>query len=293
MRILFIGTVEFSRETLAHLLARGHEVVGICTLPRSDFNADHVDLTPIGQRHGIPVRHGGDLDSPAALAWIAALQPDVAFCFGWSKLLKPALLALPRLGVVGYHPAALPANRGRHPIVWALALGLEETASTFFFMDEGADTGDLVSQQRVPIGPEDDARTLYDRLTATALAQLDDFVPRLAAGTHERLSQPEGPTNSWRKRGRPDGVIDWRMSARAIHNLVRALARPYVGAEFEGPTGPIKVWKTRVVSGVSRNLEPGKVLKALDGHPVVKAGEDAVCLLETTPPFDPAPGGYV
>ena len=87
------------------------------------------------------------------------------------------MLTLPSLGLVGYHPALLPQNRGRHPIIWALALGLEETGSTFFFMDEGADTGDILSQRRVPITPEDDAGTLYDKLTTTALDQINAFCP--------------------------------------------------------------------------------------------------------------------
>jgi methionyl-tRNA formyltransferase len=83
------------------------------------------------------------------------------------------------LGVVGFHPAALPENRGRHPLIWALVLGLEETASTFFFMDEGADSGDLLSQRRISIEPADDAGSLYARITEVAMCQIREFVPLL------------------------------------------------------------------------------------------------------------------
>jgi methionyl-tRNA formyltransferase len=78
--------------------------------------------------------------SPEALTWIRAKVPDVIFCFGWSKLLKQKLLKLAPLEVVGFQPAALHANRGRHPVLWALVLGLYKTASTFFFMEEGRDS---------------------------------------------------------------------------------------------------------------------------------------------------------
>ena len=72
---------------------------------------------------------------------------------GWSRIIGKELLAVPPKGIVGYHPAALPANRGRHPIIWALALGLKETASTFFFMDNGADSGPIISQKSLIISP--------------------------------------------------------------------------------------------------------------------------------------------
>ena len=83
------------------------------------------------------------------------------------------------MGIVGYHPAALPSNRGRHPLIWALVLGLTETASTFFFMDEGADSGDILDQRPVSILPSDDAKSLYERISQVAISQIRDFVPRL------------------------------------------------------------------------------------------------------------------
>ncbi len=114
---------------------------------------------------------------------IADRRPDVVFCFGWSRLLRLPLLRVAPLGVVGFHPADLPANRGRHPLIWALALGLRQTAATFFFMDESADSGDILIQRRFPIESTDDAGTLYEKMTRCALEQINEFVPRLAAGS--------------------------------------------------------------------------------------------------------------
>jgi len=294
MRIVFIGAVEFSLRALQHLGEIGASVVGVCTLRQSPFNADHVDLSDHCAQHGIPCTYAEDIHAPDTLEWIAGRRPDVIFCFGWSRLLSKPLLELSPLGVVGFHPAALPRNRGRHPIIWALVLGLSETASTFFFMDEGADSGDILSQRSIVIDLQDDARSLYDKVVATALQQIGEFVPQLAARAYPRIPQDASQANSWRKRGRADGVIDWRMSANSINNLVRGLTHPYVGAEIQIAEQTYKVWKSRVVTAASANIEPGKVIgHDATGKPIVKCGEAALCLVETEPEFAPILGAYL
>lgn len=293
MRIVFIGAVEFSLRTLERLLAMNAEIVGVCTLQESKFNADHVDLSAISEAHGVPWLYAEDINSAETLNWIQEKSPEVIFCFGWSSLLKQDLLRSAPLGVVGFHPAALPANRGRHPLIWALVLGLEKTASTFFFMDAGADSGDILSQREIIIDAEDHARTLYDKVIKSALDQIEEFVPQLAAGAFQRYKQDQRLANTWRKRGSADGEIDWRMSAYSIHNLVRGLAKPYVGAHFIVDGKVIKVWKTAVVSDAPRNIEPGKVLMQMGSRPVVKCGQDAICLLITEPSFEPIVGHYL
>ena len=293
MRIVFIGTVEFSRRALERLLAMHAEIVGVCTLQDSKFNADHVDLGAISEAHGLPWFYAEDINSTEALSWIQDKAPDVIFCFGWSRLLKQDLLRLAPLGVVGFHPAALPANRGRHPLIWALVLGLEKTASTFFFMDAGADSGDILSQSEIIINDTDDASDLYDKVTQTALEQIEEFVPQLMKRTFKRKKQDHLLASTWRKHGSADGEIDWRMSAKSIHNLVRGLSNPYVGAHLIVNGQEIKLWKTAVVRISSPNIEPGKVLMQTSAGPVVKCGEDAICLLITEPKFEPLVGNYL
>lgn len=293
MRIVFIGTVKFSLHALERLLSMGANVVGICTQRESKFNADYVDLTSVGATHGIPCLYADDINSYEALTWIKTKAPDVIFCFGWSKLLKRELLILAPMGVVGFHPAALPANRGRHPIIWSLVLGLDKTASTFFYMDEGADSGDILSQREILISNQDDASTLYDKVTKMALLQLEEFLPALASGSAKIVKQSSSQANSWRKRVKKDGVIDWRMSAQSIHNLVRGLSKPYVGAHFLLDEKEIKVWKTMLFNSVENNIEPGKILAHSDHGPVVKCGEGAICLIETDPVFEPVIGDYL
>lgn len=293
MRILLIGAVKFSEHALRELLAMGSNIVGVCTLRESAFNADHVDLAPLATKNRIPVLHQLKLEHTESIDWIRKLRPDVIFCFGWSRLIPRPLLALPPLGVIGFHPAALPANRGRHPIIWALVLGLTKTASTFFFIDEGADTGDILSQNEVLIAPSDDATSLYERITEVALKQMREFVPRLANGTLNRQPQNHDFANAWRKRGFSDGRIDWRMAAESIHNLVRGLTHPYDGAHFEYAGQQIKVWKTVVENHVPQHFEPGKILQNEHGKILIKAGIGGIRLLEFSPQVTLSPGAYL
>ena len=298
MRVGVIGCVAFSEAMLDALLeAPVIEVVGVVTKSRSDFNADFCDLANRAQAHGVPVFHQQGGDQQDMTDWFRRLAPDVIFCVGWSSLLKQELLDVPPLGVVGYHPADLPRNRGRHPIIWALVLGLEETASTFFRIDGGVDSGPILSKVKVPIGPDDDAGALYARLVGTARRQIVDVAQELASARFTLVEQDLGEGNLWRKRSKADGRIDWRMSAQAIHNLVRALARPYPGAWCEvGPSGArreVTVWKARAVRDGRVNLEPGKVLEVTDRVILVKAGTGAVEIIEHD--FDPLPaeGDYL
>lgn len=293
MRIVFIGAVQFSKHALERLLAVKAQIVGVCTLQQSNFNADHVDLSSVCEKYGIPWRYTEDINSEESISWISGKAPDVIFCFGWSRLLKNDLLRLSSLGVVGFHPAALPANRGRHPLIWALVLGLRKTATTFFFMDAGADSGDILSQREISIEDDDDAGSLYAKVTKTALDQIELFVPLLSSRSFQRQKQDARLANSWRKRGIADGEIDWRMSADSIHNLVRGLTKPYVGAHFVVNGNEIKVWKTSVVRDPPENIEPGKVMEKMASKFVIKCGKDAICLLLTDPSLELMEGSYL
>lgn len=281
MRILFIGCVESSYRLLKALLERGCGVVGVVTKEKSKFNADYCDLRPLCHQYDISYICVKNINDTDAGEYIRSCDPDIGFCFGWSQLVGEEVMGLFPQGIVGFHPAALPNNRGRHPLIWALALGLSETASSFFIMDASADTGDIVSQRTVSIDYSDDARSLYDKVLDTAVEQELELVGAFTSGTLERIPQKEGAGNSWRKRGKLDGQIDWRMSSRSIYNLVRALTHPYAGAHFVYEGREHKVWKAEEITSQGlENVEPGKVL-ASDGTVMdVKVGEGAIRLLE-------------
>ena len=288
LRLSFIGCVNHSYAVLERLIAMPQVVVqGVVTRRQSPINADFRSLEPLARRIGCPLLLVEGNDQAAMAAFLKAQAPDVIFCIGWSYLLKPEVLAIPPRGVVGYHPSALPRNRGRHPLIWALALGLTETGSTYFLMDARADAGPILSQRPVPIGPQDDAASLYMRMTDTALAQLGELIPGLADGSLRGEPQDESRASHWRKRGRADGRIDWRMSAEAIHNLVRALGRPYVGAHCDVGGREVRIWKAAIGPPAPADLEPGRVLAAGPEGVVVKCGHGTVRLIEHE--FDPLP----
>jgi methionyl-tRNA formyltransferase len=278
MKILFIGTVEFSYATLEKLISLNANIVGVGTKNQSPFNADFADLASLCEKNKLRLRYIQDINSKSTVEWIKSLQPDVIFCFGWSYLLKSDVLNSAPIGVIGFHPAELPQNRGRHPLIWALALGLHRTASTFFFMKQGADSGDILSQSPVLIDYADDARSLYDKVTQTALMQIEEFLPRLQKGNYTRYTQDQNLGNIWRKRSKTDGKIDFRMQSRMVYNLVRALTRPYVGAHVEYNGREIKIWQVAEEYTNLPHIEPGKIVDIRDGVPLVKCSENAVWL---------------
>lgn len=280
MKILFIGTVEFSLKILEKLIDINANIIGACTKKESSFNKDFADITPLCTENGIPYKHVNDINSQESLDWIRKKNPDIIFCFGWSSLIKTALLNLTPMGVVGYHPASLPLNRGRHPIIWTLVLGLSKSASTFFFMNEDADNGDIISQVEFDISYEDDANVLYKKIINIALDQIEILLPKLQNNTFTRSRQDSALSNSWRKRSFKDGIIDFRMSSNAIYNLVRGLSKPYMGATLVFKNVNIPVWKVEIVKLVKQNIEPGKVIDAKDNSILVKTYDSAIWIVE-------------
>lgn len=280
MKILFIGTVEFSYRALEKLIGLNAEIIGVCTKEMSDFNSDFADLTILCNKNSILIKYLEDINSAENLNWINNLNPDIIFCFGWSSLIKKELLSLASMGIVGYHPAALPQNRGRHPLIWALALGLKKSASTFFFMQEGADDGDILSQKEFEILYEDDAKSLYNKVINIALNQIEEFLPKLQNNSFQRAKQDHNLANTWRKRGKEDGKIDFRMTSNAIYNLVRALTKPYVGAHIEYKRQDISIWKVEEINFDKNNIEFGKVLKNNGKSITVKTYDSAIKIIE-------------
>ncbi len=285
MKIFYIGCVESSYTELKLLLEKKKNIVGVITKEKSKFNSDFVDLKPLAEEYNIPYMYVKDINEEESVKFIEVCQPDIIYCFGWSQLIKSKILNIPPLGVIGTHPAELPNNRGRHPIIWALVLGLEYTAVSFFKMDEGADSGEIISQKRIKIDYEDNARTLYDKITKTECEQIIDFTDKFEKGLIFGAEQKENEGNVWRKRKTADGIIDWRMSSYAIYNLVRALSHPYIGAAFVCGEQSYRVWKVEEVDGsLYKNIEPGKIVKVIsETNFYVKAYDNLIHVLDCDP----------
>jgi len=294
MKIVFIGAVDFSFHCLEKVLENNGQVEGIVTLKKSIYHSDFKDLTPISKKYKIPIHYCKNINHIETIDWIKSKSPDIIFCFGFSQLLKKKVLSIPRMGVIGSHPALLPQNRGHHPLIWALALGIEECGLTFFFMDTKIDSGKILSQRKISIDGGDTAQTLYEKIKKLASLQISEFLSQLLSGKYKLIQQNHDIANTWRKRCKNDGIIDWRMSGEAILNLIRALSTPYPAASFNYKNQEIKVWKAKKYDQlIPKNIEHGKIVKIIEQKPVIKCYDGAIQLLEYEPIINFISGEYI
>ena len=279
MRIVFVGSVYFSFKMLEHLLKLRANIIGIVSKGKSKFNSDFHDLTPLSKSYETPNLITNDINDKKTIKWITHLKPDVIYCFGWSNILKKPLLGIPKKGVIGFHPTMLPLNRGRHPLIWAKVLGLKKSGTTFFIMDEGADSGPIISQKLFLIEEKDTAYNLYEKIISNGLKQVEEITHELKNNIEKRVPQLK-ISNYWRKRTKADGRICFSMTSAAIINLVRALSKPYPGATCIFDDNEIIVRSVRKGNCMNINLEPGKVISIYKNNIEVKTGDGSVVLVE-------------
>ena len=279
MNVLYIGSVFFSKIILEKLVQLNAEIVGVISKKESDFNSDFYDIIPIAKKNKIPFLYSEDINDKKTITWINKVGPDIIYCFGWSSLLKNKILKIPKMGVVGFHPTLLPKNRGRHPLIWAKVLGLKESGTSFFFMNEGADSGPILNQKRFKIYFDDTIKDLYDKMIFNALIQIEELNKELKSGTQKVIEQKH-LSNSWRKRSRSDGLIDFRMSNITICNLVRGLSKPYIGASCYFHGKEIKVWRIKIGNSTNCHIEPGKIISVNKNNIEVKSADGSVILTE-------------
>jgi methionyl-tRNA formyltransferase len=287
VRIGFVGTVESSAALLTATLEAGAKVAAVGTLPPEvgrTRHADYVDLAPIAAGYGVPLY---DLSGTAGLPeLLAASRPDVLFVFGWSRLIPMEQLGGLPLGGIGFHPAPLPIGRGRHPLIWSIVLGLQESAVSFMRLAEEADAGPVLLQKPLVLTPDETARSLMDKVLATAAAAIPELLAVLTDhGVAAAVPQEGARAVVWRKRSPADGRIDFRMPCAAIDRLVRALGAPYPGAvAVHADIGEIIVHRLASAgAGVDPGpVEPGRVIAVREGLPAVAAADGAVVLTEYT-----------
>ncbi|HEY7130830.1 MAG TPA: methionyl-tRNA formyltransferase [Candidatus Limnocylindrales bacterium] len=281
-RVVFVGAVEEGRRCLAALVEAGERFAGIVTITpelrattsgwaRFDELAAAIDAPLIEVR---------DLNAPENVARLAELRADLLIVVGWTRLLGGEVLALPRLGAVGFHASLLPRYRGRAPVNWALIHDEPATGNTMFFLDEGVDTGDIIDQRTIPIGDDDDVRTLYEKVSDAGTEMLLAHLPALKAGTAPRRAQDHTAATIMPRRRPEDGVIDWHRDARSLRNWVRALTVPYPGAFSTLDGRRVIIWQARVGSTTTTE-PPGRLIDAGEGAGEVGvATGDGVLVLE-------------
>ena len=230
-------------------------------------------MAELARSHGIEPRFVADLSDPADEKRIGAVQPDFLFSFYFRKMIPERILALARHGALNMHGSLLPLFRGRSPVNWAILKGATETGATLHYMTEKPDAGDLVDQERVPIGLDDDALTVSRRVADAAALVLARSLPLLKTGAAPRVAPDLSKGSYFGGRKPEDGLVDWSQSAKEIHDLVRAVSRPWPGAFTDVFGKKVTIWKTRLSPHGGHDVFPGKV-ELTEGSVVVFAGDD-------------------
>jgi methionyl-tRNA formyltransferase len=281
LRIVFMGTPDFSVPTLAEVLGAGHEVVAAYTQPSRPAGRGMAErLSPVAQfavDAGIPVKSPTSLKREPEQQEFASLNADAAVVVAYGLLLPRPVLAAPRLGCFNLHASVLPRWRGAAPIQRAIMAGDAETGVMVMRMEEGLDTGPVCLAEPVAIGPEVTAGELHDELARRGASLMVRALGGLERGLLECTPQPgEGATYA-AKIDKAEAHIDFTRPAREVHNLIRGLS-PFPGAWFEataaGKIERVKVLRAGLADGSGI---PGEVL---DDALTVACGSGAVRLLE-------------
>ena len=259
------------REALAGLLEAGIEVLGLYTYPHGPEDAWFAPPATLAEARGIPVHMAPRFNDQAVYDAIQALKPDFIFSFYFREMIQARFLDRPRLGAYNLHGSLLPRYRGRAPINWVILKGEARTGVTLHAMTPKPDDGDILGQMPLDIAWDETALSLTLRAAQAGRELVRSVVPKLIAGTAERLSQPSmGPSTYFGGRKPEDGEIDLEGTVRDAFNLVRAVADPWPNAFVRRARGTLKVaWALPSTApcpqGHFRSTAEGVLLGLADG----------------------------
>jgi methionyl-tRNA formyltransferase len=232
MRMAWVGFHAEGVPALAALLAAGAPIGGVLTLaPEQAARRSGVaDYAGVCSQFGVPLHYVADVNGDPAVAVLTALAPDVLFVIGWHQILRPHVLALPKVGTIGAHASLLPKNRGSAPINWALINGERHTGNTLIWLAPDVDAGDIIDQTEFAVTPYDTCATLYRKVADSNRDMLLALLPALLTGERPGTPQILDDAPVLRRRRPVDGRVNWSVSSRVLYDFVRALTRPYPGA---------------------------------------------------------------
>jgi methionyl-tRNA formyltransferase len=257
MRLVYMGTPQFAVEPLLALAAAGHVFAGVIT--RTDKPAGRgrtLAAPPVkvaAQELGVAVLQPKRVRDPEIIGTLRTMGPDVIVVAAYGQILPREILALPKFGCINIHASLLPAYRGAAPINWAIIRGEHETGITIMQMDEGMDTGAILMQESIPIGPEDTAGALTGRLSLLGAKLITDALPLITSGKLVPVSQDGTKATMAPLLKKADGLIDWNLPAADLHNRIRGLS-PWPGAYTYLDRKLVKIIATEVFEGPG---EPG------------------------------------
>ena len=276
MRVVFMGTPDIAATCLKRILADGFQVVGVYTQPdRPKGRGMKLQFSPVKElalAHGIPVFQPENFREEETVEQLRALQPDVVAVVAYGRILPQKVLDLVPSGFINIHASILPQYRGSAPYQWAVLDGLPETGVSAQRMIHKMDAGPVVGVAKTPIGENETAGELLDRLAELGAELLSNTLSACEQGTLTEQEQDESQVTMAPMLDKSMCPIDWSKTARQIHNQVRGL-HPWPVATMELQGQKFKVHATRVVEGAG---EPGKILGLTKTGLVIACGEGAV-----------------
>jgi len=260
MKIIFMGTPEFSIPSLNILLESQHKIIAVVTQPdKGRGRGQKVSFTPVKQftvEHKIPVYQPEKLKiNPEFIEQMKLLQPDLFVVVAF-RILPKEIFEIPKFGSFNLHGSYLPKYRGAAPIQWALINGETETGLTTFKLAEKVDTGNIYLQEKVQINSDDNFESLHDRMSIQGAELVLKTVDLIESGKFELKQQDDSLSSPAPKITKEICEINWNKSAKEIHNLVRGLS-PYPAAFFNYNSKVIKVYKTEIIE--RNNLKPFQI----------------------------------
>ena len=286
IRVVFAGTPDFAVPSLKMLLDSEHEVCAVYTQPDRPAGRGR-KLTPssvkvIAIASGVPVFQPKSLKSAEDLKQLAAFQADLMVVAAYGLILNQQVLDTPRLGCINVHASLLPRWRGAAPIQRALMAGDEITGVTIMRMILKLDAGDMLHKEICPIGRQDTAGDLHDKLAVLGAQGLAKVLPRLESGSELAELQDEDKVTYAEKLNKAEAVLDWARPAEKLALMVRGLnAWPVAQTFYDGKV--LRIWRAQALSQVVEEL-PGTVLPSAGKHFDVATGRGVLRLQEVQLP---------
>ena len=283
MRVVFMGTPDFSVGTLEALIEAGHEVVGVVTQPdRMKGRGKAVQFPPVKEAalaHEIPVYQPEKVRNPEFIEVLKEISADIIVVVAFGQILPKEILEMYPYGCVNVHASLLPAYRGAAPYQWAVLNGEKVTGVTTMQMNEGLDTGDMIEKVEIPIATDETAGSLHDKLSAAGAKLCVSTLAALEAGTATFTPQKEEGSSYAKMLKKDMGNIDWTKSAQEIERFIRGL-NPWPSAYTKLNGKTLKIWKAQVLSKDAEDTLPGGFVSYDKKSWVVQTGKGCLSLLE-------------
>ena len=280
MKIVFMGTPDFAVGALESLVEAGHDVVAVVTQPdKPKGRGKEMQQTPVkacAVKHNIEVFQPVKIKTPEAEEVLKGYGADLFVVAAFGQILSKEILDMPKYGCVNIHASLLPKYRGAAPIQWAILDGEKETGVTIMQMNEGLDTGDMLTKVVVPIEDTDTGESLFDKLAEAGAKLLIETIPQIEAGTLKPEPQDDSLSTYAKMIKKDMGLIDWKKEAVMLERLVRGMnSWPSAYTHFQGKT--LKVWEAEVETCETEAV-PGSVVEVTKNSIKVQTGKDLLVL---------------